>query len=92
MGRDMEQEYTRAYLADDGSGHTYLIPHNLSNHFEERLSICDRSEDFIGLADSDEEYEYRLKIYNEEMYTYQGFEEEFGDYRVEGDYEIYAKF
>jgi len=88
----MEQEYTRAYLADDGSGHTYLIPYDLTDHFAERLTECEESEDFLDPEDEEEVYEYKLKIYNEEMYTYEDFEEEFGHYRVEGDYEIYAKF
>jgi len=77
----MEQEYTRAYLADDGSGYTYLIPYDLIDHFAERLEEAWNNDD----TDMSEK-EYL------ESYTYEDFEEEFGDYRVEGDYEIYAKF
>ena len=77
----MEQEYTRAYLADDGSGHTYLIPYDLTEHFAERL---EEAEDNDDVDMSEQEYL--------ESYTYEDFEEEFEDYRVEGDYEIYAKF
>jgi len=81
----MEQEYTRAYLADDGSGHLYLLPYDLTDWFNDMLTEAETNE-----------YEYQAgKITESELndrYNFNSFEEEFGDYRVEGDYEIYAKF
>lgn len=76
----MESNLQRAYLADDGSGHAYLLPYDLTDHFTERLSEAEQTEECIDNGDYGDGY------------TFDSFEEEFGDYRVEGDYYIYANF
>lgn len=85
------EEYTRAIIVSDESGHDYLIPYDLNDHFQQRLEECEDAENLVSCAETDEEYQEALKVH-ESMYNYSSFDEEFGDYRVEGEVEIYAKF
>lgn len=67
----------KASIVSDESGHDYLIPEEIVNHFYKCL----------------EESEYAsANAIEDDWYSYEDFEEEFGSYRMEGDAEIYAYF